>query len=92
MRFSILFLILFLTSCNNATFKKDSLDPYTILGISYDIDNNELKSAYRKLIREHHPDTLIAQGMPEEFIEIANNKVAAINAAYDKICTDRGIK
>ena len=30
--------------------------------------------------------------MPEEFIEIANNKVAAINAAYDKICTDRGIK
>ena len=70
----------------------DSLDPYTILGISYDIDNNELKSAYRKLIREHHPDTLIAQGMPEEFIEIANNKVAAINAAYDKICTDRGIK
>ena len=70
----------------------DSLDPYTILGIPYGIDNNEIKSAYRKLIREHHPDTLIAQGMPEEFIEIANSKVAAINAAYDKVCNDRGIK
>jgi len=70
----------------------DSLDPYTILGIPYSIDNNEIKSAYRKLIREHHPDTLIAQGMPEEFIEIANSKVAAINAAYDKVCNDRGIK
>ena len=70
----------------------DSLDPYTILGVPYNIDNNEIKSAYRKLIREHHPDTLIAQGMPEEFIEIANNKVAAINAAYDKVCNDRGIK
>jgi len=70
----------------------DSLDPYTILGVPYDLDNNEIKSAYRKLIREHHPDTLIAQGMPEEFIEIANSKVAAINAAYDKICSDRGIK
>jgi DnaJ like chaperone protein len=60
--------------------------------VPYDLDNNEIKSAYRKLIREHHPDTLIAQGMPEEFIEIANSKVAAINAAYDKICSDRGIK
>jgi DnaJ-domain-containing protein 1 len=30
--------------------------------------------------------------MPEEFIEIANSKVAAINAAYDKVCNDRGIK
>jgi DnaJ like chaperone protein len=51
-----------------------------------------VKSGYRKLVRENHPDTLIAQGMPEEFIEVANDKLAAINAAYDKITAQRDLK
>ncbi|MCZ6589218.1 MAG: molecular chaperone DjiA, partial [Alphaproteobacteria bacterium] len=46
----------------------DAADPYTILGIAPGTDDDEIKSAYRKLVRENHPDTLIAQGMPEEFI------------------------
>lgn len=70
----------------------DSADPYTILGIAPDIDDDAIKSAYRKLVRENHPDTLIAQGMPEEFIEVANDKLAAINAAYDKVAAQRGLK
>lgn len=70
----------------------DQADPYTVLGVPHDADNEAVKSGYRKLVRENHPDTLIAQGMPEEFIEVANDKLAAINAAYDKIATQRDLK
>jgi DnaJ like chaperone protein len=63
-----------------------------VLGVLHDTEDAVIKSAYRKLVRENHPDTLIAQGMPEEFVEVANDKLATINAAYDKICAARGIK
>jgi len=66
-------------------------DPYTILGVSPEVSDVEMKRIYRTLIKEHHPDRLIAKGMPEEFIEIANEKLAAINTAYDRIAKERGI-
>ena len=62
-----------------------------ITGIPRDADNGAIKAAYRKLVRENHPDTLIAQGMPEDFVELATEKVATINAAYDKIRAQRGL-
>jgi DnaJ like chaperone protein len=67
-------------------------DPFEILGVSKNASNDEIKSAYRRLIRENHPDTLVAKGMPQEFIDIANQRMAAINAAYDAIERKRGIK
>jgi DnaJ like chaperone protein len=67
-------------------------DPFEILGVSKSASNDEIKSAYRRLIRENHPDTLVAKGMPQEFIDIANQRMAAINAAYDTIEKKRGIK
>jgi len=70
----------------------DKSDPYEVLGISRNKSNDEIKKAYRKLIRENHPDTLVAQGMPEEFVKVANQRMAAINAAYDEIEKQRGIK
>jgi len=66
-------------------------DPYNVLGVGPDVSNVELKRIYRRLIKEHHPDRLIAKGMPEEFIEIANEKLAAINTAYDRIAKERGL-
>jgi len=66
-------------------------DPYRILGVPPQIEDGALKTAYRKLVRENHPDLLTAQGMPEEFIDIANKKLAAINAAYDEIAAARGL-
>lgn len=69
----------------------DKSDPYTVLGINHDASDKEVKSAYRKLIKEHHPDLLMAQGVPEELIDVANDKLAAINGAYDKITKIRGI-
>ena len=65
-------------------------DPYEILGVSRDDDDGTIKKAYRKLIVENHPDKLMAQGLPQEFIDLANEKMAAINTAYDTIKKQRG--
>ena len=43
-------------------------------------------------MRENHPDRLVAEGMPEEFIQIANKKLAAINVAYDTVAAERGLR
>ena len=68
-----------------------SEDAYEILGVAKDASDDEVKSAYRKLARENHPDMLMAKGMPQEFIELANEKLAKINDAYDRIKSERGI-
>lgn len=65
-------------------------EAYEIIGVDAKASDDEIKTAYRKLVRENHPDTLMAKGMPEEFIETANDKVAAINDAYDRIKRARG--
>ena len=65
-------------------------DPYAILGVSHKAADDEVRAAWRKLIRENHPDTLIAQGMPQDFVDIATGKMASINAAYDRIRKQRG--
>ena len=66
-------------------------NPYDVLEITPETSDKELKSHYRKLVLENHPDKLIARGVPEEFVEIANNKLASINEAYDEIAKERGI-
>ena len=70
----------------------DEGDPYLILGVGRAASDDEIKGAYRKLIRENHPDGLVAQGLPQEFIDLANEKMATINAAYDRIEKERGLK
>ena len=49
-------------------------------------------SQYRKLVRENHPDKLVAQGMPQEFVDLANDKLATINGAWDRIEAERGLR
>lgn len=66
-------------------------DPYQVLGVSADLSDDEIKKAYRRLIREHHPDTLVARGLPREFVIQANERMASINAAYDEINKRRGL-
>lgn len=67
----------------------DSADPYAVLGVPPDADDREIRAAWRKLIKENHPDRLIAQGMPQDFIDVATAKMAAINAAYEEIRQQR---
>jgi len=52
----------------------------------------EIKKSYRALIRKHHPDKLVAQGLPSELIAQATEKMKRINAAYATVCKARGIK
>jgi DnaJ like chaperone protein len=66
-------------------------NPYDVLGITPGVTNDELKSQYRRLVSENHPDKLIARGVPKEFIAIATEKVATINDAYGQIAKERGI-
>lgn len=72
-------------------FGPDKEDPYVILGVEHTAGDEELKKAYHRLVRENHPDSLIARGVPEEFVRLATEKLAAINGAYDLIKKQRGI-
>jgi len=69
----------------------DEADPYTILGIPHDAGDDEVKGAWRQLIRENHPDRAMAEGLPQEFVDLANEKLATINDAYDRIARQRGL-
>ncbi len=66
-------------------------DPYDVLGVTPSVSDADLKARYRKLVAENHPDKLVARGVPEEFISLATEKIAAINEAYDEIARERGI-
>lgn len=70
----------------------DVSDPFAVLGLHYDAANAQIKARYRQLARDNHPDKLIAEGLPEEAIAVANQKLARINAAYDDIAKSRGIR
>ncbi|UTW56389.1 molecular chaperone DjiA [Kordiimonas sp. SCSIO 12610] len=67
----------------------DPDSPYTILGVSADISDEDLKKRYRQLVRETHPDRMIAEGVPSDFIAVATRRAAEINTAYDKIMAER---
>jgi DnaJ like chaperone protein len=70
-------------------FAPELTDPYVILGVSYVASAEEIKQTYRRLVRENHPDSLMARGVPPEFEKLANDKLAAINAAYEAIQKER---
>jgi DnaJ like chaperone protein len=65
-------------------------DPYAVLGLNPNASDREIKSAYRRLISQHHPDKL--GDVPEEFKRRAEERAREINAAYEKIRAQRGIK
>ena len=66
-------------------------DPYKVLNVKRDDSNAEIRNQWIKLNKEHHPDNLIAKGLPQEFIDQANQELSSINLAYDKIKKQRGI-
>ncbi len=66
-------------------------DPYTVLGVGPDADNKQLRDTWRQLMRENHPDSLAGRGVPQAFIDGASEKVARINAAWDRIKRERGL-
>lgn len=63
----------------------DGADPYLVLGLASDAPPDEVKKVYRLLVAEHHPDRLIARGVPEEMLALSTARMAAINNAYSLI-------
>ncbi|SMN15909.1 DnaJ-like protein DjlA [uncultured Candidatus Thioglobus sp.] len=60
-------------------------DAYAVLGIESSVTDGEMKTAYRRLMAQHHPDKLVSKGLPEEMIRLATEKTQEINAAYRQI-------
>lgn len=60
-------------------------DPFDVLGVSPDATRAQIRKAWRQLVRETHPDQMIARGVPEEAVKMAEKRMIAINRAWDDI-------
>lgn len=73
-------------SISEATLLKEA---YGVLGVEESVGDAELKKAYRRLMSQHHPDKLVAKGLPEEMMQLAKEKTQEIQSAYDRIRQSR---
>ena len=64
-------------------------DAYKLLGVNKDDDMNTVKKAYRKLVREYHPDIIKSQGKDDAYLQEATAKTQEINQAYEMIKAHR---
>jgi DnaJ like chaperone protein len=69
----------------------DEPNAYAVLGVSRSASDEEIRAVWKRLMRENHPDSLASRGVPPEFIARASEKVARINAAWDRIKRERGL-
>jgi DnaJ like chaperone protein len=60
-------------------------DAYAILNLSPDASDKQVKQNYRRLMSQHHPDKLVAKGLPEEMMKMAAQKTDEIRKAYERI-------
>jgi DnaJ like chaperone protein len=67
-------------------------DAHAMLNVSEDASDQEVKRAYRRLMSQHHPDKLVAKGLPEEMMKMATQKTDEIRKAYDRIKEARGMR
>ena len=69
----------------------DADDPYLVLGVPHEATFEDVRAAYRRLMRENHPDTATAmKSAPREYEPVAHDKAAAITTAYARIRAERG--
>ncbi len=66
-------------------------DAYAILGVDKSVNDVEMKKAYRRLMSQHHPDKLVAKGLPDEMIKDATEKTQQIKLAYERVKESRGL-
>lgn len=64
-------------------------DPYTVIGVTPEMTHDEMRAVWRKLVRETHPDSMMARGVPEEAIKLAQKRMMDINRAWDDINNQR---
>ncbi len=64
-------------------------EAYALLGCAPTVTDAELKKAYREKAKKLHPDEMMARGLPPELVKKANDEMARVNAAYDRIRKSR---
>ena len=72
-----------------AVYFKDIDKYYKMLNCTPESSDEEIKSNYKKLVKDFHPDAIISKGLPEEFIDFASNRFREIHESYEKIRRDR---
>lgn len=65
-------------------------DPHDVLGVEPGADLGTIRKAWRQLVRESHPDQMMARGVPEEAIKLAEKRLIAINRAWETISAGQG--
>lgn len=65
---------------------------YRVLGCRREDSDETIKSRYRRLVQTYHPDKIIGQGLPDEFVKLAREKFEEIQSAFEAIKKDRGIR
>ena len=64
-------------------------DPFEVLEVAPDAPMSEVRAAWARAVREHHPDRLIARGLPPEAVRLAEARMVAINRAWEEIRSTR---
>jgi len=70
--------------------KPSLVDAYSVLNVAADASDADIKKAYRRLLSQHHPDKLVAKGLPEEMMKVAAERTHQIRSAYERIREARG--
>jgi DnaJ like chaperone protein len=65
---------------------------YEVLGVARDASAGEVTKAYRRLMNQNHPDKLVAKGLPESMMKVAEEKTRQIRAAYELLRDARGMR
>jgi len=74
-----------------ARFVPDAVpDPYSVLGVAPDMTLEDIRTSWRKLVRENHPDAMMARGVPEEAVRLAEKRMIDINRAWEDIQSSHG--
>jgi DnaJ like chaperone protein len=80
------------SSSRSSGHKTSIADAYAIIGVEKSASDAEVKKAYRRLMSQHHPDKLVAKGLPEEMIKDATEKTQQIKDAYEQVKASRGMR
>ena len=64
-------------------------DPYDVLGLTHDASLAQARAAWRAAVKDSHPDVMIARGVPAEAVKLAQDRLCALNAAWEEISKAR---
>ncbi len=73
-----------------ARYVEEADTSYAVLGCRESDSDDEVKKRYRSLVKEYHPDRIVAKGLPEEFTNLAQDKFREVQEAYEVIKRKRG--